>query len=202
MNSQSTSCDPILIVDDDEGMRTLLSVLLNREGYLTHEATTGEEALELAGGDPPGLVVIDVNLPGISGYEVCRALRDQHGQALPIVFVSGVRTESFDRVAGLLVGGDDYLVKPFAPDELLARVRRLVARAPARRTEALLTVRERQVLALLARGLRQSDIATELVISPKTVGTHVEHILKKLGVRSRTQAVALAYRDDLLATSG
>lgn len=75
------------------------------------------------------LVVLDVNIPGISGYEICRRLRDEFGPALPILFLSGERTESFDKVAGLLVGGDDYLVKPFSPDELVARVQKLAGRA-------------------------------------------------------------------------
>ena len=60
--------------------------------------------------------MLDVQLPGMSGYEICRELRDEFGEGLPILFVSGFRTESLDRVAGLLVGADDYLVKPFAPD--------------------------------------------------------------------------------------
>ena len=143
------------------------------------------------------MVILDVALPGVCGYEVCRELREEFGDVLPIVFVSGVRTEWFDRVAGFLVGADDYVVKPFAPDELLARVRRLARRwTPlATAVAAKLTRRERQVLGLLLEGLEQEEIATQLVISPRTVSTHIENILRKLGVRSRAQAVALAYRE-------
>jgi DNA-binding NarL/FixJ family response regulator len=114
---------------------------------------------------------------------------------------SGERTKSFDRAAGLLIGADDYLIKPFAPDELVARVQRLLGRvqAPAPpRGLSRLTKRELEVLGLLADGMSQVDIAHSLVISQKTVGTHIEHILSKLGVKSRAQAVALAYRDRLL----
>jgi DNA-binding NarL/FixJ family response regulator len=101
-----------------------------------------------------------------------------------------------------LIGADDYLVKPFAPDELLARIRRLV-----RSTTPLppgvaskLTARELEVLHLLAGGLESEDIATQLFISPRTVSTHLENIMRKLGVRSRAQVVALAYRDELVTS--
>jgi len=163
--------------------------------------TSGLEALELTrAGERPDLVVLDVQLPGMSGYEICRELRDEFGDALPILFVSGFRTESLDRVAGLLVGADDYLVKPFAPDELIGRVRSLIRRSRAgvpSGSDWGLTRREDEVLGLLASGLRQEEIATRLVVSPRTVGAHIQNVLRKMGATSRTQAVALAYRRDL-----
>jgi DNA-binding NarL/FixJ family response regulator len=142
-----------------------------------------------------------VRLPGISGYEVLRELRSRYGETLPIIFVSGERVEAFDRVAGILLGADDYVVKPFAPDELIARVRRLVFRAGSDDPGALgtkLTRREQEVLQLLASGLTQQQIAKQLVISSSTVDSHIEHVLEKLGVRSRAQAVALALRSGLV----
>ena len=155
----------------------------------------------------PSLVLLDVQLPRVSGYEVCRELRDEYGDALPIVFVSGERTESLDRVAGLMIGADDYITKPFVPDELLARVRRLLARPAARRPSALrrsdtygLTARERQVLSLLAEGATQATIADGLFISSSTVGTHIQRILTKLGVHTRGEAIALAYRAGLVTS--
>ena len=193
----------IAIVDDDPGMRALVSQLLEEVGYRTWTAETGEEALQLALGARPSLVVLDVRLPTISGYEVCRSLRSAYGEDLPILFISGERTESFDRVAGLLIGGDDYLVKPFAPDELVARVQALLRRSGSKAPAncAPLTARELEVLHLLAEGLEQSEIAERLVISPKTVGTHLEHVLEKLGVHSRAQAVAAAYRTGLIGAA-
>ena len=137
----------------------------------------------------------------ISGYQVCRDLKDRFGEGLPVICISAVRTESYDRVAALLVGADDYLVKPVAPDELLIRVARLIRRSvplPAGVTSKL-TKRELEVLRLLAEGCSGCEIAQHLVISEKTVSTHIDHILRKLGVRSRVQAVALAYSRDLLA---
>jgi DNA-binding NarL/FixJ family response regulator len=185
----------VLVVDDDAGARALLEAVLAGGGFEVAAAATGEEALSLA--RSPVAAVVDVVLPGMSGYEVCRRLRERHGPQLPVVFVSGERTESFDRVAGLMLGGDDYLVKPFAADELVARVRACLRRAPAPGPSPL-TRRELEVLRLLAEGLDQAAIARRLVISPKTVGTHIEHILEKLSVHSRAQAVAVAYRDHLL----
>ena len=142
--------------------------------------------------------MLDVRLPGLSGYEVCHTLRADDPD-LPIVFISGERVESYDRVAGLLIGADDYLVKPFAGDELLARLRRLLQRvaSPARSAHGL-TVRELEVLRQLADGFAAGAIAERLGISPKTVGTHLEHIFSKLGVRTRAQAVAAAYRERLV----
>ena len=189
-----------LVVDDDPGLLGLLERLLELEDLDVTAVMSGEAALAAAREERPDLAILDVNLPGLSGYEVCRALRELYGPTLPIVFVSGARTEPYDRVAGLLLGADDYLVKPFALDELLARVRALLRRAAGERPRASrLTAREQQVLQLLAEGLTQRDISDTLVISPRTAGKHIERILEKLEVRSRTQAVAVAYRDDLVA---
>jgi len=195
--------ETILIVDDDPTTRTAIATILGDAGYVTREADSGGDALRAARLEPPGLVLLDVNLPGMCGYEVCRLLRDEFGEQFPIVFVSGARTESFDRVAGLLLGANDYIAKPFAEDELLARVQSLLGHrqlVAARALASRLTGRELQVLRLLSSGLGPDDIARLMVISPKTVGAHVEHIYMKLGVQTRAQAVAVAYRDELLET--
>jgi DNA-binding response OmpR family regulator len=191
----------VLIVDDDPVIRSAIATILGDAGYGTREAESGAEALRSARLDPPALVLLDVNLPGMCGYEVCRLLRDEFGDQFPIVFVSGARTESFDRVAGLLLGANDYISKPFREDELLARVQSLLLRRNAVAARALasrLTARELQVLRLLSTGLGPDDIARLMVISPKTDGAHVEHIYMKLGVQTRAQAVAVAYRGELL----
>jgi len=196
-------CGRILVVDDDLALLECVSTTLESAGFTVVAVAGGAEALELVrGSEPPDLVVLDVQLPGMSGYEICRELRDEFGAGLPILFLSGFRTEALDRVAGLLVGADDYLVKPFAPDELIGRVRALT-----RRSRGLsdgkswgLTRRENEVLRLLASGLRQEEIASRLVVSPRTVGAHIQNVLRKMGATSRTQAVALAYRRDLGAS--
>jgi DNA-binding NarL/FixJ family response regulator len=193
----SASTGPVLIADEDPTSRDHLARVLEAAGYEIVQVASGEEVLEAVRKLRPSIVLLEIPLGGLSGYEVCRALRAEVSE-MPIVFVSGSRTESYDRVAGLLVGADDYIVKPYAPDELLTRVRHLVRRSqPATPSvTARLTRREREVLLLLADGLRQDDIAERLFISRKTVGTHVANILRKLGVRSQTQAVAVAFRDE------
>lgn len=204
------NCGPVLVVDDDGGFRDLVRSLLGRAGYRTVEAADGHEALDAARRERPALVLLDVRLPGVGGYEVCRELRDEFGEQLPIVFISGERTDAGDRAAGLLIGGDDYVVKPFDADELIARVRRIFTRSGAlappesdvpRSALASLTAREQQVLRFLAEGLNGTAIARELHLSPKTVGTHIQHILAKLGVHSRAQAVAFVHRTGLFDTA-
>jgi two-component system, NarL family, nitrate/nitrite response regulator NarL len=200
----------ILIVDDDPNYRAFVSSILGRVGYQTSEASSGEDALTAARAERPSCVLLDVLLPGVTGYEVCRELRDEHGDTLPIIFVTGERTDPGDRVAGLLLGADDYVVKPFDPDELLARVRRMIVRSSlvGRRNGDLarnlfdLTKREREILAMLADGLSQKAIAEDLVISPTTVATHIQRTLVKLGAHSRAQAVAIAHREGLTLPPG
>lgn len=199
---------PILVVDPDVGQRRFIGRVLGRGGFRTESHATGEGALAAAHREPPRLVVLEVRLADISGYEVCRALKDAFGDAIGVVFTSRDRTEPSDRVAGLLLGADDYLEKPLAGDELLARVRGLLRRSGAlpgariERDRCDLTRRELDVLRLLADGLDQPAIARQLYIAPKTVGKHIEHILRKLPARSRAEAVAIAYQRGLVGRFG
>jgi DNA-binding NarL/FixJ family response regulator len=195
-----SDCGAILVVDRDEAFRDKISSTLERAGFRTQQAASGGDALDAVRDDPPALVLLEVELPDVSGFEVCRQLRDAYGEELAIVFVSGERTESIDRVAGLLIGADDYFAKPLDCGEVIARVRRLLVRAglgvPADNGGAstTLTARELEILRLLASGQAQDAIARSLVISPKTVSTHIQRILTKLGVHSRAEAIAAAYR--------
>jgi DNA-binding NarL/FixJ family response regulator len=194
----------VVVADADQAQRVRVARLLTRAGFRVLQAETGEQALALARSAAPGAVILEVPLAGLSGYEVCQTLRVEFGSALPIMFLSGTRTESYDRVAGLLLGADDYLVKPYADGELIARLMNLIRRARSRAPADArrLTKRELEVLDLLGEGLRHEDVARRLFISPKTVATHVEHILRKLGVRSRAEAIAVAYREEILQPHG
>jgi DNA-binding NarL/FixJ family response regulator len=189
----------VLIADDDERFRAFLSELLESVGYRTKEVATGTEALRAAETERPAVAILDVQLPGLNGYEVCRQLRDRYGDSLPILFISGERTEALDRAGGLLLGADDYLTKPVDPAELIVRIRRIAGRpgdgTVAGTKIASLTRREHEVLELLTHGYRQKEIADRLVIAPRTVATHVQHILGKLKVHSRAEAVAVALRE-------
>ena len=116
----------ILSVEDDERIRTAVKLALEDEGWIVEEAETGEDALTAFHRQPADVVLIDIMLPGIDGFEVCRSIRRLSD--VPIVMVTA-RADTHDVVAGLEAGADDYLTKPFAPKELSARVRALLRRA-------------------------------------------------------------------------
>jgi two-component system OmpR family response regulator len=116
----------ILIVDDDQAIRDVVRFALAKAGFTTEEADNGRTALERVTESPPDLVVLDILMPQLDGGEVCRRLR-RHS-AVPILFLSS-KDDEVDRIVGLEIGGDDYLVKPFSPRELVARVRALLRRA-------------------------------------------------------------------------
>lgn len=197
----------MLVADSDEGERRLVAGVLRRAGYDTVEVENGFDVLEAVRGGGVGLILLDVSLPGMTGYEVCHELRREGGNQLPIVLSSATRTDSLDRVVGLLLGADDYIAKPVESAEMLARIGRLLDRrngtyAPADgEGDALthLTQREREVLDLLSQGLAQKEIARYLSISPKTVGTHLQKLMSKLGVHSRAELVARAFRAGLVS---
>jgi DNA-binding NarL/FixJ family response regulator len=191
---------PVLVADPDDTTRQVLSAMLQEVGHPVLAVASGASALAMLRETQPCLAVLEVQLgDDVCGYEVCRVIRAQSADT-PVVFISGTRTEPCDRVAGLMVGGDDYVVKPFARDELLTRIRKLLGRSrplPAR-VNGVLTRREREVLTLLASGMRQDEIAERLVISKKTVGTHVSNLCRKLDVHSQAQAIVVAFHDALL----
>jgi DNA-binding NarL/FixJ family response regulator len=197
---QSRSTAGVLVVDPEAELRRSVCAILARVGVRTREAETGVEALRVVAQETPSLVVLEVCLEDISGYEVCHEIKQTTGTRVPVILMSRLRSEPLDRVAGLLIGADDYLVKPFDHDEFLIRTRKLIERSHPDESPviATLTRREREILCLLADGLEQRDISEALLISPKTVGTHIEHILGKLGARSRAQAIAIAYQGGLM----
>ncbi len=117
----------VLVAEDDEGVRDALDRALRFEGYEVALAADGARALELAGEHPPDLYLLDVQMPHVDGLSVCRTLRHR-GDRTPILILTA-RHEVSDRVAGLDAGADDYLLKPFALDELFARVRALLRRS-------------------------------------------------------------------------
>jgi two-component system OmpR family response regulator len=121
----------VLIVEDQEKLAALLARGLREEGHAADVAGRGEDALWMAAAAPYDAIVLDVMLPGIDGFETCRALR-QRGVWSPVLMLTA-RDAVGDRVSGLDAGADDYLTKPFSFEELLARLRALVRRAPAER---------------------------------------------------------------------
>jgi DNA-binding NarL/FixJ family response regulator len=190
----------VVIADGDEGERGRTAAVLQRAGFETLEVGTGAEAFAAVAAGGVALVVLEVSLPDMTGYEVCREIRTQKGEGLPVFFLSSMRTEPLDRVAGLMLGADDFIVKPFDDNEFVARVRRFVTRGTSPpelegpgAASPQLTRREAEVLELLAEGRRQQEIADQLSISDKTVATHIQNLLGKFAVHSRAELIARAY---------
>ena len=118
----------VLVLDDEDNIRSFVVLNLNRAGYDTLEATTGEEALEILKEHPETrIALLDVNLPGIDGFEVCRRIRATNSK-MGIIMLTA-RTLEMDKVTGLMTGADDYVTKPFSPAELTARVDALYRRS-------------------------------------------------------------------------
>jgi DNA-binding response OmpR family regulator len=125
----------VLLVEDEESIGTLVRTYLARDGYRVVWVRTGEEALAELPRHPIRIVVLDLALPGIDGFEVCRRIRSR--SAVPILMLTA-RDEEPDRVAGLEVGADDYVTKPFSPRELVARIKAILRRVEPRPQEQIL----------------------------------------------------------------
>ncbi|MET0458510.1 MAG: response regulator transcription factor [Ilumatobacteraceae bacterium] len=201
----------VVVVEDDAAIAGLLDMYLRKDGFRPLLARTGERALELVGQHDPVLAVIDVGLPDIDGFEVCRRIRERCD--VPVLFLTA-RDDEVDRITGFEVGADDYVVKPFSPNEVVARVRAILRRArperpsaavrltgaivldPARREvtvedeQVALATQEFELLAFLARnrGLvlsRQQVLdgawGLAFVGDERTVDVHVRQLRRKLG---------------------
>ena len=182
---RAASTTTVLVVEDEPGLARGLAINLKREGYQVITASSGEEGLDLTIQQQPHLVLLDVTLPGINGFDVCREIRAR-GMDTPIIFLTA-RTEELDRVLGLELGADDYVLKPFLLRELLARVRaRLRRHMP--KAAGLTTYRVGDVdIDFDTHTARRGDTALEL--------TAREFDLLKLLITSRGQVVT---RDRML----
>ena len=194
------SAKHVLIVDDEKRIREVVEYALQKDGFRVSSAADGLSALAAVERDPPDLVVLDVMLPGLDGLSVCRKIRSQ-GQT-PILFLSA-RADEVDRIVGLELGGDDYLVKPFSPRELVARVRAVLRRfeAPtgASREPESQALRHGQLTLDIERheatfsGQRVQLTATEFQV--------LAALIERPGVvLSRAQLLQRAYTDDLHVT--
>ena len=199
----------ILIIEDDEQTRENLELILDMEGYAVRAAANGCEGLKLAQGERPDLVVCDVGMPELDGHEVLRQLRRAPETAdIPFIFLTA-RGERHEQRTGMNLGADDYLCKPLDAEDLLAAVRVRLRRhrdtadaaladagpdfSSSKPLESLgLTVREAEVLLWVSQGKANSDVATILGMSEKTVKIHLGHIFEKLNVETRTAAALQA----------
>jgi DNA-binding NarL/FixJ family response regulator len=203
----------VIVADDHQLMREGTAALLGADERVevVGLARNGREAIALAERRKPDVVLLDLNMPEVGGLEACARLRAQDG---PEVLVLTVSDDEPDLYAALRVGAAGYLTKDMPPADLIEAVlaiargepriapamasRMLVdlGRAPAAEPDPLdtLSARERDVLELLAEGLRNREIAERLVIGEATVKTHVRHVLEKLRFRNRAEAAAFAAR--------
>jgi two-component system OmpR family response regulator len=126
----------LLLVDDEENLRTMLAAALRHSRFDVECAASGREGLDLVRQTQPDLIILDVMLPDLDGFEVCRRLRNE-GSRTPVLFLTA-RDETDDRVRGLTLGGDDYLVKPFSLEELVARVQAVLRRTSDQHSDSIL----------------------------------------------------------------
>ena len=131
--------NPILVVDDNEQIVDILSQYIKKEGWPMLAAKTGEEALALFDAADPSLILLDIMLPGLDGLEVCRRIR--RVSSVPILMITA-KDEDADRILGLDIGADDYIVKPFSPGEVMARIRAVLRRIPAAAEKEMLVIGE------------------------------------------------------------
>lgn len=225
--TQYPSAATVLVVDDVPDTLRMLCDALQSEGYTVLVARSGEQALQRLEHIFPDAILMDAVMPGLSGFDTCQRIKAHPlWSSIPVVFMTGL-SDTTDVVAGFDAGGVDYVIKPVRIEEVLARLAthvrnaRLTQAAQAAHAEvqaaaqaeqqtggrdeqaqkrvddALLTPRETQVLAWLAQGKTNRDIADILGMSHRTVNKHLEHIYEKLGVETRAAAAALASRISL-----
>ena len=196
----------LLVVDDEPNLLRAVAAVLRAEGYEVTTARGGAEALVRVAESLPDLVVSDIRMPGMDGYQLARQLRSSsRTELVPVVFLTA-KDETSDRVEGFRSGVDAYLTKPFEPDELLAvisgilsrverthaGIARLVGAPGAPETtrdfyDEELTEAERRIAAAVARGLSNKEIAAEFGLSVRTVENHIGHILDKKNFSNRVE---------------
>ena len=192
----------ILCIEDDSQTASLLCEALSDLGYQAVMARDGEEGLAAIQSDKPDLVVCDVRMPKMNGFEVLErlaAMGPAHA-GIPFVFLTAL-SDRDNELAGRRLGADDYLTKP-VDFEMLGTVienrLRRQSQGPRRRSQYHLTDREREVLTWAGRGKTSSEIAAILGLSERTVNFHCDQAMKRLDVINRTQAVAKAISEQLL----
>lgn len=214
----------ILVADDDLGTRLSISDYLEMSGYSVLTAADGQEALEMVEAYHPHLMVTDIVMPRLNGYELVRRVRQHPAfRLLPVIFLTG-RNKTEERIQGYQSGADLYLPKPFELNELGAAIRNLLERSQMIQSEyrlsyeeALrnfvpppavdaenagfvrpLTQREKQVLELLTHGLSNAEIGSELHLSPRTVEKYVSNLLRKTETSNRAELVRFAMKHRLV----
>jgi len=203
----------LLLIDDDPNLILLVKDYLEFRGYEVVTAENGREALEVLENDIPDMIICDVMMPEMDGYTfVSNVRQDERTSWIPVLFLSA-KGQSQDRVKGLNVGADVYMVKPFEPEELVAQVEASLKQAFRKKQQpndgseneskiqvpfdVHLTQTEMKVVQFVARGLANKDIADELNVSQRTVESHVSNMLGKTGLHNRTELARWAIENQM-----
>lgn len=188
----------VLLVEDEESIRKFVKINLEREGYIIFEAGSGEDGIEIARSERPDIVVLDIMLPGIDGFEVCRTLRGEF-PSLGIIMLTA-KAEDYDKIMGLQYGTDDYLTKPFNPTELTLRIKSIERRLePEEVKESNLIVDPPFKIDSYSRKFYKDDVELEL--------TPTEYQIIKIFMTSpgkamtRDEILRLVWGDDFLGDS-
>jgi DNA-binding NarL/FixJ family response regulator len=204
----------LLLVDDDPNLILLVKDYLEFRGYEVTSADNGRIALEQLQEELPDLIICDVMMPEMDGYTFVESVREEPRTSwIPVIFLSA-KGQSQDRIKGLNIGADVYMVKPFEPEELIAQVEsslaqaaRLTARkvlgndaAPPLKVRpgVELTPTELKVVQWVARGMANREIAVEMKVSQRTIESHVSNMLGKTGLHNRTELARWAIESDMV----
>ena len=215
----------VLLVDDEQLVRSGFRLLLDLEEDITvvGEAATGAEAVDQVRATRPDVVLMDIRMPRVDGIEATRRITAANGSHRVRILILTTYDTDAHVFEGLQAGASGFLLKDAGPAELLHGIRvvaagdallapritrRLIAQFTARRTAdeaaerrlGVLTEREREVLALVGRGMSNAEIGAALFLSPATARTHVSHAMGKLGARDRAQLVVIAYQTGLVTS--
>jgi DNA-binding NarL/FixJ family response regulator len=199
----SQSNGKLLLVDDDPSLVLLLKDYLGFQGYQVTTVNNGFQALTLLEKDIPDMIICDVMMPEVDGYEFLKSLRKHQDIGwIPVLFLSALG-QSLDRIKGLKLGANAYMNKPFEPEELLAQVKSMLNQSsqiqqyvnlsppitpPIQVNPAVkATTSELKILRLLAKGFGNKKIAMELKLSQRTVESHISNLLSKTGLKNRTE---------------
>lgn len=206
----------LLVVDDDPGLLLAVSETMRAEGYEVITARRGAEALGIIAETIPDLIISDIRMPGMDGYQLVKNLRAApRSRLIPIIFLTA-KDETADRITGFRTGVDAYLTKPFEPEELVAIVASILQRVHRTHSDLAvmfakdnrevefqrdenLTDAEWRVAEVVARGLTNKEIAAELNLSLRTIEGHISRILDKKNLSNRVElalAVAEHKKDD------
>lgn len=204
----------LLVVDDEPNLLRAVEACLRSEGYEVMTARSGAEALMRVAQKVPDIIISDIRMPGMDGYQLARQLRrSPRGSLVPIVFLTA-RDETADRIEGFRSGVDAYLTKPFEPEELVAVIESILERVERTHTQIArllgasnnetlqgfedeeLTEAEERIARAVARGLSNKEIAAEFGLSVRTVEAHISHILDKKHFSNRVEIARMVLESE------